>query len=338
MRIDRAGNEKTFASNQSGRLRSNSRPSSSSSAPANSYPRTRSLGGISLPPRPNLDDITEHIPPRTSSKRNWSISSSNPPTATSDWSSDLFQRPMSRHTADTSIPPSGSVKSLSLGNFKDVRSNRDTRVNTAVSANTQHDDEARDSYYCRGEQAGRSDTGKGKEPARKNWSPHDDEFGLNTSESEYSSGERTSPLHEERLLFRDGGYSGSGLPGLFDGRSSPTPSDWSLQTMTYDQALDLIAPGGLHPPSTPSQRTAFGNGLPTLPSFDTSSNDGGSDATSESAMDAKVEAKMAMRVRRELKRRERLANIEKRHGKQTSHSAVTRQHHEARPRSRPQHV
>jgi tetrahydromethanopterin S-methyltransferase subunit G len=35
---------------------------------------------------------------------------------------------------------------------------------------------------------------------------------------------------------------------------------------------------------------------------------------------------------------ERLANIEKRHAKQVSHTTAARQHHDATPRSRPQHV
>jgi hypothetical protein len=183
---------------------------------------------------------------------------------------------------------------------------------------------------------------KGKEPARKHWSPHDDEFGLNITDSDSSSHRSPSKLQEESLLFREGGYGnsggGGGLPGLFDGRTSPTPSDWSVQTMTYDQALDLITPGGLRPPNTPSQKTTFGVTLPALPSFDTSSNDGGSDATSESGLDPKLDAKMAMKVRRELKRRTRVANIEKRHGKQPSYTVPITGRNDTIPTSYPQHV
>lgn len=161
--------------------------------------------------------------------------------------------------------------------------------------------------------------GKGKEPLRKNWSPHDSDFGLHMSESDYSSSSSHNQFKEESLLFKEEGYGQghTGLPGLFDGRQSPTPSEWSIQTMTYDQNIDLVTPGGLRPPNTPSaQKSMFVSNLPVLPSFETSSNDGGSDATSESALDAKLDATMAMRVRRELKRRTRVATMEKRHGKQ----------------------
>lgn len=61
-----------------------------------------------------LNDITEHIPPRSSSRRNWSVSSSATGGAQSTYSSDLQHRPHSRHTAETSIPTAGSVQSLSL--------------------------------------------------------------------------------------------------------------------------------------------------------------------------------------------------------------------------------
>ncbi|CAM1503202.1 Fc.00g079780.m01.CDS01 [Cosmosporella sp. VM-42] len=77
-----------------------SRPSSSSSIdPAR--PRTRSLGGASLPGRPRLDDITEHIPIRTSSLAH----SCSTPTTTmsSGHSSNPFPRPQSQHTANTSV-------------------------------------------------------------------------------------------------------------------------------------------------------------------------------------------------------------------------------------------
>jgi hypothetical protein len=139
------------------------------------------------------------------------------------------------------------------------------------------------------------------------------------SESDYSTSSEQNRFKEESLLFREDGYGHgpAGLPGLFDGRQSPTPSEWSIQTMTYDHNADPITPGGLRPPNTPSaHKAAFAATLPTLPSFDTSSNDGGSDATSEGALDAKLDATMAMRVRRELKKRTRVAIIEKRHGKQ----------------------
>ncbi|KAK0386013.1 hypothetical protein NLU13_5850 [Sarocladium strictum] len=343
--IDKARSKSAHGPRQGLRHRSNSRPSSSSSAITHAYPRTRSLGGLSLPPHPNLSDITEHIPLRTSSRRNWSISSSTPPASASDWSSDLFQRPHSRHTAETSIPPSGSVKSLSLGTHVDMlffpHCQRDTDMPTYYDI----DEHAPRSPAAHAEELMKKliegkGKGKGKEPARKNWSPHDTEFGLNRSDSEYSSDGNDSKLQEESLLFREGGYGtgGSGLPGLFDGRSSPTPSDWSVQTMTYDQALDLITPGGLRPPNTPSQKTTFGIPLSTLPSFETSSNDGGSDATSESGIDPKLDAKMAMQVRRELKRRTRIANIKKRHGKQPLYHASSTVSYGANPTSHPQHV
>lgn len=335
-KIDGLRSKSAHSGRGGNRARSNSRPTSSSSMPASSYPRTRSLGGMSLQGRPMLGDITEHIPPRTSSRRNWSISSSTPPASASDWSSDLFQRPHSRHTAETSIPPSASVKSLSLGNFRDFTSHPRADAGTL---RYQDDNNSQRSPALNTEHLASEPTeGKGHEPVRKNWSPHDDEFGLHNTDSDYSSEQSRSQLQEESLLFREGGY-GNGLPGLFEGRQSPTPSEWSVQTMTYDQALDLIAPGGLRPPNTPStQKTTFRAGLPTLPSFDTSSNDGGSDATSESGLDAKMDAKMAMRVRRELKRRTRVANIEKMHGKQPMYAPGAAMHTGTTPTSHPQHV
>lgn len=48
-----------------------------------------------------MEELTEVIPPRTSSLRNWSISSATP--TTSDTSSNPFQRPQSQNTATTSV-------------------------------------------------------------------------------------------------------------------------------------------------------------------------------------------------------------------------------------------
>ncbi|KPM36523.1 hypothetical protein AK830_g10041 [Neonectria ditissima] len=82
-----------------------SRPSSSSSAEP-SRPRTRSIGGTSVQQRHRLDDITEHIPVRTSSLGLQSQSCLTPTTISSAYSSNVFPRSQSQHTASTSIDAS----------------------------------------------------------------------------------------------------------------------------------------------------------------------------------------------------------------------------------------
>ncbi|KAH8912381.1 hypothetical protein BR93DRAFT_922341 [Coniochaeta sp. PMI_546] len=73
----------------------------------------------------NTEDLSEVVPIRTSSLRNWSISSTTP--TTSDTSSNPFQRPLSRNTATTSVDLGKdfvikNISQLSVGDVPVIRS------------------------------------------------------------------------------------------------------------------------------------------------------------------------------------------------------------------------
>ncbi|KAF7561916.1 hypothetical protein G7046_g2227 [Stylonectria norvegica] len=87
-----------------------SRPSSSPSVDP-PPPRTRSIGGASIPGRKRLEDITEHIPIRTSSLGTWGLALT-PTTMSSGTSSNPFPRPHSQHTANTSVDETSPAKSV----------------------------------------------------------------------------------------------------------------------------------------------------------------------------------------------------------------------------------
>ncbi|KAK3943839.1 hypothetical protein QBC46DRAFT_376387 [Diplogelasinospora grovesii] len=146
-----------------------------------SHPKTKSpIIGASK--KGILDEIAESIPLRTSSNRAWSISSA---TATaSDTSSNPFQRPQSRHTANTSVDLGGSnISTLLESPSHDSLS----AVTPAGAEKAKEDNFNIDDYVSSDE-----------------YSPH-------TPSNHRPRGEL-----EQELLFNDNGYGleGSLLPGI----------------------------------------------------------------------------------------------------------------------------
>lgn len=114
----------------------------SSSHSAYPYGRTRSLVSSIRPGSTRLDDITEHIPIRTSSLRNWSITSASETMTISDASSNPFQstgRPVSRHTANTSVDLSsvGGAASSGAGSIPGA-TEKQARPTTGSSRSSVH--------------------------------------------------------------------------------------------------------------------------------------------------------------------------------------------------------
>ncbi|KAK3353011.1 hypothetical protein B0T25DRAFT_199204 [Lasiosphaeria hispida] len=129
----------------------------------------------------DLGDIAELDPPRTRSMRGWSTSSATP--TTSDTSSNPFQRPQSRHTANTSVDLSNDFASITkMPSHGSLDSGTAMSPQTAKSSNFNIDD------Y------------------------------LSSDEDSVTAGNRLRAEGEEELLFSDSGYglSGAQLPGLFD--------------------------------------------------------------------------------------------------------------------------
>ncbi|KAK3688606.1 hypothetical protein B0T22DRAFT_159087 [Podospora appendiculata] len=144
---------------------------------------TRSLTAASTHPNTSLDDVTEHSPLRTRSLRAWSSSSATP--TASDASSNSFQRPQSRHTANTSVDLSNASASLKASSHSSFAAS----PNTPKSANFNIDD------Y------------------------------ISSDDDSFTTAHRAAGAEgEEDLLFSDAGYGANGfqLPGLFDSLTSPS--------------------------------------------------------------------------------------------------------------------
>ncbi|KAJ9158125.1 hypothetical protein NKR19_g3647 [Coniochaeta hoffmannii] len=152
---------------------------------------------------PATEDIPEPVPPpRTSSLRHWSISSSTTPT-TSDTSSNPFShRPQSRNTATTSVD---------LGKDFFVYKNTSQLSVTLSSAAAKTPKSSAfniDDYL----------------------SPDDNDDDDNSLEPRIPRGEG-----EEDLLFSAAGYgSGSQLPGLFDSLASSSPPPRHMAVLADD--------------------------------------------------------------------------------------------------------
>ncbi|CAG9939546.1 unnamed protein product [Clonostachys rosea f. rosea IK726] len=294
---------------------STSRPSSSSSRT-----RNRSVGASSSHAgRVCLDDITEHIPNRSSSL---SVSSVTPTVASSNQSSNPFPRPPSRHTANTSIdlaysipvkPPAIDYHALNGKNSRNTfGSIRGSRENVASTSPV-----------------------------------YDNEDGYLTSTTDGSDIEsyikkRTRKNRDgEGLLFNESGYGGA-LPGLFDsptGIFSSLPAPSSLPSTQYRPKSS-----GLRHSRAPISRPFTGhsrvlpNTFPTWDEGDSSSSmtvsepdietprgdNGASHAASHADeadnehslngighLDDKLSTDLAVRLRKQLKRRNRIVAREK---------------------------
>lgn len=196
-----------------------SRPSSSSSLDP-SQPLTRPIN-VS-----RLDDITEHIPVRTSSLGINSQACFTPTTTTSGYSSNPFPRPDSQHTPTTSIDASLLAPSDKLGTERDFSASNqgnggyqspvyytapeedDFSVDIPVSRKNRND------YEAQFEES--QDLALAELSTLSNYAPgfSDD----SDVDSFVGKPGRHSPTGEEGLLFDEGIYGGEGgaLPGLFD--------------------------------------------------------------------------------------------------------------------------
>ncbi|KAK0715821.1 hypothetical protein B0H67DRAFT_554268 [Lasiosphaeris hirsuta] len=186
-----AGSHYNMAATDSDTTASPTNPADSSPLP---YPRTpftihealeTEASALDLGVNPvrdsNLGDIAELDPPRTRSMRGWSTSSATP--TTSDTSSNSFQRPQSRHTANTSVDLSNDSPSITK-----MLSHGSLDSGTAMSPQT-----AKSSNF------------------------NIDDY-LSSDDESVTAGHRPRAEGEEELLFSDNGYglSGAQLPGLFD--------------------------------------------------------------------------------------------------------------------------
>lgn len=164
------------------------------------------------------DDLPEVIPPRSSSLRNWSISSTTP--TASDTSSNPFQRPQSRNTATTSVDLGKdfllkTASQLSIGHVR-IPPSAEAPQSTSLNIDdyTSSDDDSLEPRIPRG--AG-----------------------------------------EEELLFSTSGYGPSSqLPGLFDALTSSPPrhiaiTDDSLSSRPRSSASSSSANYSHKPFSTP---------------------------------------------------------------------------------------
>lgn len=148
-----------------------------------SYDRTRTLPSRGRYP---LDEIVEAVPLRGSSLRHSSMSSTTP----SVGSSNPFQRPQSRHTAQTSIDLSYSPAFPS----------------SLSSANG----------VCEKDEGG--ENGEGTSPVTVIRSPSFNMDDCISDDDEFDDAKAPRSPDDEGLLFDDSGYGfrGSQLPGLFD--------------------------------------------------------------------------------------------------------------------------
>ncbi|KAL8399998.1 hypothetical protein RB594_000416 [Gaeumannomyces avenae] len=188
------------------------------------YSRSRSM---TFPKPGQLEEIYEHVPERGSSLRNWSLTSDTQ--SLSSLSTNFFgNRPMSRHTANTSIdasfPTSHAFSSVSLP----LSSARGSIYSTDHLGKLQLVPD--DAPPMPGRQATECF--------------NMDDYITSDDDSFIAPRRRRSPVDEEDLLFRDSGYGFAELPGLHD----------SLHDITS------TPPAILHPPPQPRRRPATSAG------------------------------------------------------------------------------
>ncbi|KAH7146309.1 hypothetical protein EDB81DRAFT_883728 [Dactylonectria macrodidyma] len=211
-----------------------SRPSSSSSLDV-SRPRAGSLGGSSILPQ-RLDDISEHIPVRTSSLGLNSQPCLTPTSSSSVYSSNAFTQPLSHHTPSTSIDASMGALSEKLGH--DLTPNGPSAGNHTPGYYTNpEDDFDLDALVIPRK---RQDGPRIEEPEQQ---PIGDTHYISgfTDDSDVDSfvGNEGRPGGEEALLFNEGIYEASGgLPGLFDSmQSQQAPAARSKSTSARPMSI-----------------------------------------------------------------------------------------------------
>ncbi|KAM0421501.1 hypothetical protein ACHAPT_010674 [Fusarium lateritium] len=197
------------------------------------HPRTRSIGGASLLRHQRLDNITEHIPVRTSSLTLQSQPCITPTTMSSGYSSNPFPRSLGQHTPSTSIDAS-LPPSIKIGHEREQSGGMTNLGNHYAAA---EDDFSADTLV----------------PSRRELE-QDLSHPINAGvEAEYYISDASEDSvdsfvawkekrrGEEGLLYReDYGVTGGGLPGLFE----PLP-------IPKAPAEPAPAPAPIKPPKTP---------------------------------------------------------------------------------------
>ena len=206
-----------------------SRPSSSSSAYF-SHPRNRSIGGGSIPPRSQLDDISEHIPARTSSLGQSVTSAVTPTTVSSGYSSNAVS--LSNHTANTSLDEPPSLPSITSMHARKSSATSSGRPSSSSNYMTAAEDVISLDTLLDERRGG----GKNEFEKRQPGAADQDYDTLTTTDGSdvesfvQKTQERSQKaMGETQLLFRDGHYGGigGGLPGLYDSGNDTSTPRWA---------------------------------------------------------------------------------------------------------------
>lgn len=269
---------------------------SRSSSQPRSHPRNRSTGAASLRSRaPQLHDIEEHLMP-TPARDNGSISSITPSTVASS-------NNQSRHTADTSLDLGFSMPKLNQSNkMSHVRGKSSGATSGRIMSTTYASQRAQaPSPFVR--------------PA-----DGDDYLTTTTDGSDvesYLDKRRKRQQDGEHLLFNENRYgpTGGGLPGLFDSGfdQDPTTPTFakppSARSSNANSSRPPTSAPRMHtkPPSLVSWQDNSSSSSLTVSESEISKTgfSGGYDRDEEE-MDGKLDVKLAVRLRKEMKKRERL--------------------------------
>ncbi len=161
-----------------------------------SHARTRSL--VSTSSKTRFDEIDE-VPMRTSSLRNWSMTSASP--TLSSTSSNPFASSQSRHTPNTSVDLSRALSSV----FASSRSS----LNSGLYQQS----------YCTAPETHM------QSPAKPQTTGFNMDDYLSSDDDSFIEPRRSRGEGEKDLLFKDYGYGfeGAQLPGLEDSLAAPAP-------------------------------------------------------------------------------------------------------------------
>ncbi|GJN66359.1 hypothetical protein VFPBJ_01518 [Purpureocillium lilacinum] len=234
-------------------------PSEASAGSSSQHGRNRSWSCLSAPGHrsggASINDFVGYVPPRNSSLRQWSVSSITPTTELSDGcstSTNLFPRPQSNHTANTSLDMPLSVKQpmggaepktfsaagstahiLPGGSLYVPSLEDDAFTETTIGSRT----ESRTGFFDANLSAGKADSMDFE--AQECGCPG--AVSAADSDSDVDSfveKRRAQVKDDEALLFKDEGYgkAGTDLPGLFD--SEPRHKPCLMCSLLHCAAID----------------------------------------------------------------------------------------------------
>ncbi|KAF4979426.1 hypothetical protein FZEAL_4369 [Fusarium zealandicum] len=223
-----------------------SRPSSSSSIDK-PHPRTRSIGASSHLRNQRLDNITEHIPIRTSSLTVQTQPCVTPTTMSSEYSSHLFPRSLGQHTPNTSIDAS-LPPSIKLGHDREQSSGMASLGNQGVHYTAVEEDFSADTLV-----PSRSELEQDLSHSI-NTNVEEDYYISDASEDSIDSFVewKAQRRAEETLLFKDHyGVTGDGLPGLFEPLPIPRANSETRSIEPQPIRKSNSETRSIKPPKTP---------------------------------------------------------------------------------------